>query len=306
MPSFHNYDWDNDQKWKEYLNNITIPVGNERQVLEKLKKKYYKREIDPEFDESAPPPQQPNNTSPSRAHSTSAPTNTAPAQQPQTTGFLSLQNIWLVAHVYLLFNFIMYIFSSFSSDESSSHSYKRALVSGVGAYGAVLLQLFAVGPYNGSGGVRVKDNVYYLIYCASFMNAQPSLIPLIPLAIYSFFQIADKIATVTARLPFIPRLIAKARAQNQAAIIIAANIEFMIGFYLLIQWIFNLVPLICLLLHWQFLTYRYKSSQPSKLIMDASITRIDGVFEYRLVPGFLKTRYRQIRLFFTQYAAQFA
>lgn len=51
---FLDFDWEGDERWNSYVNGL-YPPPNSRQIL-KFKKKWYKKTIDPEFDDSYDPP----------------------------------------------------------------------------------------------------------------------------------------------------------------------------------------------------------------------------------------------------------
>ncbi|KAL6773651.1 hypothetical protein ACKKBG_A21990 [Auxenochlorella protothecoides x Auxenochlorella symbiontica] len=52
LEAFRQYDFEGDETWKAYLSRVEIPSGSEDALL-KLKAKYYKREIDPDFEPSS-------------------------------------------------------------------------------------------------------------------------------------------------------------------------------------------------------------------------------------------------------------
>jgi hypothetical protein len=41
---FKSYNWEGDDNWKAYLKRIDL-VGNEREIIEKAKKKYYQKYV---------------------------------------------------------------------------------------------------------------------------------------------------------------------------------------------------------------------------------------------------------------------
>lgn len=48
---FVNYEWDKDERWKEQLRNTDFPEGrNEDEILMRMKLRYYKKYINPQFD----------------------------------------------------------------------------------------------------------------------------------------------------------------------------------------------------------------------------------------------------------------
>lgn len=43
--AFKSFDWEKDENWLKYKNSVEIPSGNQTQVLEKLKIKFYQKFI---------------------------------------------------------------------------------------------------------------------------------------------------------------------------------------------------------------------------------------------------------------------
>eukprot|EP01113_Clastostelium_recurvatum_P035760 TRINITY_DN5019_c1_g1_i2.p1 TRINITY_DN5019_c1_g1~~TRINITY_DN5019_c1_g1_i2.p1 ORF type:complete len:319 (+),score=68.23 TRINITY_DN5019_c1_g1_i2:27-959(+) len=53
--SFASHNWDSDDAWKQYIANITISdPSKEAQIVDKYKRRYYKKNIDPNFDDTPP------------------------------------------------------------------------------------------------------------------------------------------------------------------------------------------------------------------------------------------------------------
>ncbi|GLC36815.1 hypothetical protein PLESTB_000780100 [Pleodorina starrii] len=50
MDAFNKYDFDNDEKYKAYLKTIELPSGDNEQARMRVKGRYYKKNVDPEFD----------------------------------------------------------------------------------------------------------------------------------------------------------------------------------------------------------------------------------------------------------------
>ncbi|CAL5220522.1 g2554 [Coccomyxa viridis] len=69
LEAFRSFDFDGDERWRQYEANIEIPPGRDRDsVLKKFKAKWYKREIDPDFDIAQAVPASSASTAPQRAH----------------------------------------------------------------------------------------------------------------------------------------------------------------------------------------------------------------------------------------------
>jgi len=312
MPSFDTFNFEADEGWKNYLHNVTIPAGeDEDRVVDRLKKRYYKRNIDPTYEETpstSPPPSSNTSSSspnvPLRSNSGTTPSSTSPPppQSPASHSFLSLQNIWLMAHASVLLNSVLYLLPFFSRD-SSTYYYRTALMAGVVVYFSVLLQLFGAGYYTPSSATRAKESLYYLLYSACFLLVPPSLVTLIPLLVYSYYQISDQIYGTLSRIPLLGRLVSKAKAYSQQALFIAAYIEVMNGGMILLQSIGGSISLLSLLVYWQFLTYRFNSSQHTKTILETLSGRLEGLVTHRWCPSVIQTFYRKASHFFHLFAS---
>eukprot|EP01111_Echinosteliopsis_oligospora_P000475 TRINITY_DN1051_c0_g1_i1.p1 TRINITY_DN1051_c0_g1~~TRINITY_DN1051_c0_g1_i1.p1 ORF type:complete len:328 (-),score=65.32 TRINITY_DN1051_c0_g1_i1:32-1015(-) len=320
MTGFDTYDWNADSKWKSYLDSITISSDNEQQAIAKLKRKYYKRHIDPEFDDTFPsrsthstssetkpnPPSSSssstssastNNTTP-RTTSNNSSASSSPSSSPYS--LFSLTNIWTIAHCYLLVNSILYLVS-FS--DSSLSAYRRALLSGCVAYGSAIFKIFSVS--SNTGGTRVKDYVYYLLYCASLLCAQPTLFYLVPLVICSFFLVGDKITGFVARIPILNmlnRFLLKGFSYQQQAQGLVAQTEIMAFLSSIVQVITGYASLIVPIVLWQFVTYKYHTSPATKIIAEGFANKVDSVLQHRFVPGAARNMFAVLRNSFGNYA----
>ncbi len=46
MATFETYNWESDDQWKKYFESVELPaVEDKQQMIQKLKEKYYKRNI---------------------------------------------------------------------------------------------------------------------------------------------------------------------------------------------------------------------------------------------------------------------
>eukprot|EP01126_Amoeba_proteus_P061203 TRINITY_DN8189_c0_g1_i2.p1 TRINITY_DN8189_c0_g1~~TRINITY_DN8189_c0_g1_i2.p1 ORF type:complete len:206 (-),score=28.62 TRINITY_DN8189_c0_g1_i2:708-1325(-) len=56
MSGFLSYDFEKDPNWRQYKSNLTIPPGqNVNTVIERVKRKWYKNNVDPTFEPSSVP-----------------------------------------------------------------------------------------------------------------------------------------------------------------------------------------------------------------------------------------------------------
>jgi len=316
MASYDGYNWDADEKWKEYLQNVTVPAsGNEQQMMDKLRRRYFKKNINPEFDENgssqqqtpppsySPPPQRPTQSQPQPQQQQSQSQPQANTQSPQPPQLVSMDSVLTISHVYLIVNAILFAIPT-ATAEFSNGCYRRALFSGCVAYGASLYKNFGSGPYRGNA--RVKDYVYYLLYCAAVLNtASPSLVYIFPLILCSFFMVGDTLVQYASRLPIISilgRLLQKLLSYQQYAQFTVAYTELIAFAMSIFQLIVGSTSLITVLTLWIFLTYRYQTSAPSRQMVDTYMDKLTVLFQYRLVPAMLKSFHSNARAFFSNYS----
>jgi hypothetical protein len=55
MDSFNRFNFDNDENWKNYLRTIELPSGNTPDAMLRVKARWFKKNIDPDFDTSLVP-----------------------------------------------------------------------------------------------------------------------------------------------------------------------------------------------------------------------------------------------------------
>ncbi|GFR52981.1 hypothetical protein Agub_g15670, partial [Astrephomene gubernaculifera] len=58
MDAFRKFNFESDERWKAYLKTVELPSGESEGLMLKLKARWYKKTIDPDFDTTAvvPPP----------------------------------------------------------------------------------------------------------------------------------------------------------------------------------------------------------------------------------------------------------
>jgi len=215
----------------------------------------------------------------------------------------SLDNIWLISHVYLIVNAILFVIPM-TSPEFSFGCYRRALFSGCVAYASSLYKSFASGPYRGTA--RVKDYVYYLLYCSAVLSTtSPSMIYVVPLAVCSFFMVGETLIQYISRIPIVSilgRLLQKLFAYQAQAQFMVAYTELVAFVMSIFQFFSGSVSLLVVFTLWQFVTYRYQTSPPSRQMVDAYMEKIGVVLQHRFVPAMLKTFFANTRTFFANYS----
>jgi len=99
------FDFERNREWQEFFKSVEIPTLTQ-EVVDKLKMKWYKRHIDPNFDTTSSGPRQPNNNTTSSTPSPSATTMPQMDILEQQTIFA----IHLVTLLAIIFSFFYYLF----------------------------------------------------------------------------------------------------------------------------------------------------------------------------------------------------
>ena len=175
------YNFEDDQRWNDYLLGVTFPPSCRDDLVLKTKAKWYKREIDSELDietvvpaapkpstaASAPPPQtrrepdppQPrwqSNTSSNRSTTQAPPASSGPAKRLVLSDYALLFGhiVLVVSCIFALQPFDQYLalkaFSYFSKASLFVHGYRVSIMKGIMKYILCVFTYFA--------GLRVFNN----------------------------------------------------------------------------------------------------------------------------------------------------
>lgn len=117
-----------------------------------------------------------------------------------------------------------------------------------------------------------NDSSHFVIYCACTMSLPLSLSLLVPPALYSAVHFAS---SLTAPPAFLQPVLHQVTSRRLAIQSWAAVTEVASGLLLIVQALRGLVPLLSLLMYWQFLSLRYVKSAAMRKVfadLDASIS----------------------------------
>jgi len=321
---YNSYDWENDQRWKEYKNTIEFPLANsDFLLLEKIKQRYFKKFIDPNFDAS-----ELNSTSTATSAS-SVNVKPNPANQfdarPQSSrnhssrlqsqlNFLqrlaSLQLIWYLAHQFLLINVFLVIIPVISS---SDYAFRRVMFSAMIAYGISLKKSIERNFHWDSrtlSQIMLNDNSHYIFLCLVMFafSSYPVLLILLPLSLYSTLHVCSFLRhhlqfylpqslSPLFRLKLQPILDIVLEYQ-QKILLTAAYFEFITMPSVLLSVLLGYSNLLLALSYYWFLTFRYLSSNHSRMVMEQIGARMDTFFlQNRNIPTIVSGIYLRIRNF---------
>jgi len=308
MSSYWTHDFENDAGWKEYLNKVSV-VSDHPDIMDKIKKRYYKREINPEWEETKDPKtssnnngnsqRSSNNTNPSQQANSPPPqrTNTTSSRgarnpSPFETGLLTKKSVWFIANVSVVIHAILYLIPII---DTSAGNFRRALISAMITYAIVLYTTFPRFPgfsLQAWAPIFMNENTHYFLMCLIFLNTpMPISIGLFPLVLYSFYHVLDNTRVYTQKYPKVDHFAQKAKDFQTQAMLIAAQIEIFVMLLLLFLLFTGNGSIISVFMYFQFLQYRYVSSSYSKLVWSGWSTKMDELFNHPIVPTLLRTIY---------------
>lgn len=302
---FREYPWDSDAQWIKYRDSIEIPSGPSTQAIERIKYRFYKKFIDPDFDPTvptyaaAPPPSRPaasppptyNPGAPSPASQPSAPRSAPPPpgsppsmlhsrwNQLQMMLFrmgIQSQFIWILAHSAFLICAVLYLIPL----GFSYSAYYIAVLCSATAYGISLFSSIGFPKMNAAymNTMLANDNFHYLFLSLALMTAMPLTVVLVPLAVYAFYHMCSFMRNNSTRVPpqyqtvfrdQIQPTIDKALARQQEALIWCAQMEYLSMVMILLNLFMGRSDVSLVIGFYWFLSFRYRSNVYSKEVFIA-------------------------------------
>ncbi|KAF2073415.1 hypothetical protein CYY_005263 [Polysphondylium violaceum] len=262
MSSFDSYDWENDKNWKQYLDNTLIPPGTDPRVaILKLQHKYYKRNINPDYEipaninspspSSPQPPQHSSNTTHQRTNTTSNTTSNTnsnsnsnnnnnrqspppPQQQqqrqqnrtttlPESSAFFKiLKNAWIISQGLVVIFGLGFLLSS------NPTYYYRSFLAAIISYLVPLFHSFEGQSINREmfNEVIKNENAQYLITCVLlYFLSGPVVLFLIPIFIFSFYHVIKYVNGLNPRQAIIQKVCTFFIGKQTEAINMATTME---------------------------------------------------------------------------------
>jgi hypothetical protein len=307
---FRNYQWDKDERWIQYKNNLYFPSsGDERRIIEKYKIKYYNQYVEPYTPKQReePKPQEEEKTSDTRP--TREPTNTNQDTNTSTnnaTRNTSTQSRQLFSEdlqmiVFCILNGVIFVCSLIAFLSMFSFSrffYQKALILAIISY--------AVGAIRNHGlsfsifkKLSFDINGQYLLISFLFLTTYSSMyvgnIGLYALCIFcSLLQriLQQKLPSLERKIsPYLMKILEK---QQLIVMYIAFN-ELIIAASLIFGLFFGDRSIFRLVAFFHFLCVRYIISPESRQVDDTIGMQLNGLFYSQYCPGIIRTVYQKIR-----------
>jgi hypothetical protein len=308
MASFDAFNFEADPRWQSYLNSVDILADptSALQQLQRLKQKWYKKYVDPNFQiigdpsTAATAPNYVNNTAPAYSAVPPSPANPAPGQQPSYWAQLAYafmnylqqgDNKWYFAtftsFVWSLLHVILFTISF--HEESTRRYHSRAL------WGSMIGCILSIYSIVKPGGLTMENYMRqpmahefanYLAYCSIFLMAPPILLELLPIAILSVLAIATFAANTAPNLRDTPlgnipiaQLADKVLQTTPTLKLSSAYAEIANVPILLFNVLFYRFSLIIqCLMYWHFLSQRYLFSPHTRAVLDKVAVIADDKF----------------------------
>jgi hypothetical protein len=324
------FDFENDRGWKLYKLNISLPHSNdpeeEAAALEKCKRRYYQRNIDPSIvfpeetrtsskrDQSSgsrdrnfhPSTNNNTSTSPNSTSSTSSSyssyTNTNAGTQSQSNPITLKIGLWLGANVFVILCAILFVLPF----QASANYYAYALLAAALTCVFPLISHFQNFTWSMEFAVRLMmlDSTQYLLLCLVFSNSYPLLLLLPVLVIYAALNLSTYLPQVLSNniqarpILFATGWVNERRAQARYLI---AYFEVLLMGLVLIKFFQGYLGFVNLFVYWQFLNHRYRTCGEVRQILENVAAKIDGVV-YAYMPPFISRIYAQVRSFLYRFA----
>ncbi|CDW87014.1 secy-independent transporter protein [Stylonychia lemnae] len=297
--AFRKFDWTLSEKWQLYLSNLyPIPA---RDRLEKIRKRWYRDNIDKEFDINYEEPsdeQRQQQQSQQRAQGSQNQYQQNPYagyQYPeQLPSFKLYQEVlWVVFLLSIPFRFY----------------------TGFLAFGALLCGLIRRHGYPKFSQeylqrVAFDDNFHMITYVGTLTMSSGSLIMYVPLILSAFLEISPsgkKFIEQYQRIPFVSYFkdtFDKGVTLKSQFIEMRSDFEVYIGLYLIVVWFIGWSNFLQIIIYWQLMRVRYMMSANLQAAFRRLDTKISGYLQSPSVPEVVRTVYIKMKSFLAGMAEQ--
>ncbi|KAF6258106.1 hypothetical protein COO60DRAFT_1701483 [Scenedesmus sp. NREL 46B-D3] len=278
LSAFKAFDFEGSKEWKAHLRNVELPPGNPEAALLKVKAKWYRKNVDPDFSlswlaSSVPSSQQQSSAPQQEQRQQSGSTRSAPqtsgtAHAGGPTQTFARQLLTALLQAIILVLAVVYLQPL--KPELSSWAYRRLTVA-LAASQALKLHT-AFGMPNGFNLAALKawwarvqrtsDAHYFLLAVAALVSA-PHTYLLLPFLVLAVYQLAFFLSEHCSNRPLWQQHGEKAYQwlvqHKQQALLLNAQTEIMNGFTLLVSLILPSRRPLLMLMVWQVLRLRYWS-----------------------------------------------
>ncbi|MEW5301671.1 MAG: hypothetical protein WDW38_002688 [Sanguina aurantia] len=285
------YDFGADERWAAYLKNIEIPTGDQASVRLRLQAKWYKKNVESDFDPewiSAPTPA-PTSTFMDRGASANPPPSATPPPQQQQQqratpapprapapaypqSFTSRTSLLVfLLHLFLVLAGLLHLVPFVPFSNTAYVYFMRA---------AVACQLLKTYTAHGKPHFPPWSNImvylqrivptsdfFHLLVTAAFMPHRPISLAILPLMVVSLYHAANYAAANSGRSPTFQRVFAPVHrmllSRQREAFHCSAYAEIALGFLLIFQLVTPMRNLTLIFFYWNLLKMRYQAPDSS-------------------------------------------
>ncbi|WIA08223.1 hypothetical protein OEZ85_007671 [Tetradesmus obliquus] len=277
VSAFKAFEFDGNEEWKAHLRNVELPAGNPEAALLKVKSKWYKKTVDPDFDPAwltgSTPSSQQQSSMPQQEQQQSSSARSAPQASSADAGAARApQGYARQLHTALLQGIILLLALLYLQPLRlglSSWAYLRLTVTLVASQALKLHSAFGMPGFNLAAAKawwgrvnRTTDAHYFLLAVAAVIN-RPFTYLLVPFLVLAVYQLAFFLSEHHSSHPLWQQHGAKAYQwllqRKQQALQVTAQVEIMNGFTLLALLLTPGRQPVLMLMVWQVLRLRYWS-----------------------------------------------
>lgn len=266
------YGWDSSEEWREYLRKFEITSSDQESLLQKVKVKFYKQYIDPDFDASLVAGTSAGGTPPPRAERKAPPTE--PLRKTSTTvkkhNVVVTEYVLAIAHALLVITAVLSPMSTVAYFWCCRISllvhFHRLII----AYGFPKLRPFpqALQPWFQS--CSQSTEAFYILLSGIMINNRKVWMGVAPMALLALYHVSAFLYKAYNMNPLydkmgMRRLHAYLSSHQEGALQLNANIEVYVGFAVMLSILTHGIPgIMQTYVVWNQLRLRYWTPGSSK------------------------------------------
>lgn len=290
---YKEYDFKGNQKWQMYLNNL-YPMPPLK-VLEKRKRKWYRDNIDKDFDINYEPEEnakQENAGNQQNAGRGPAPGANPYAQAYQQAAYEAIPKLKpIVGLLYLLFCITLPF--QFITNKIALAACITGVIhkQGIPKFSVdYLRQVIPDDHFQNLGYLTIVlflSGVNFVVYT--------------PLVLYSYLIVSDVGIKMLQQNPNLPVIgyfkehLQKGVNQRANFLAMKADLEIYIGIYLMVGWFLGWSSIISIFFFWQYMRIKYMINYNTQLAFRKFANTIDGYINKPSMPGLLQTGWSKIK-----------
>eukprot|EP00347_Sterkiella_histriomuscorum_P023348 403334989 len=299
--AYKKFDWTLNSKWQLYLSNLFPMPPRER--LEKLRKKWYRDNIDKEFDLNYEPSAEGSGSQ--HQHSNGG------AQQNGYQQFMNQQqqqNAYPdVNPKYKLYQEVLWLLFILSLP---FRLYTGFLAFGALFCGIVRRHGFPKFSQEYLQRIAFDDNFLMFTYMSALTMSSGSMIIYIPLLLTAYVEISPKGLEILNNNPSIPfanyfkDTLSKGAQFKQQFIEMRSDFQVYIGIYLIVVWFIGWSSIIQIFLYWQIMRVQYMMSANIQAAFRRIDLKISGILQNPNIPNVFRNIYMKVKSLMSSMAEQ--